>query len=539
MDIEYYKKYEPIDSKWYLKKELGSGAYGSVFEVERKDEYGSMNAAMKIISIPASESELESFRKENYTLTDSEVADYYHSFVDEFYKECQMMSQLKGYTNIVSYEDHDIKPKKGTIGWDIFIRMELLTPLNEHFSKKKYTKNEVIKLGIDICRALEVCQEKSIIHRDIKAGNIFVSQTGDFKLGDFGVARSFEGVADFLSKKGTYIYMAPEVCKGEKYGFNADIYSLGIVLYKIMNENMEPFRTERTYTNGEEALKKRLSGEKFPMPKNADAAFSKIIFKACAYDPKDRYQNATEMREDLEELLGSNLYNSTMKPHAEISLKNKEPSLGLKPPKMDTLLKKPVKVPERPMTVLADKKVPVPEIKELKKEATPASMGSVTPKNSFKISPSNPAGVSAKAPAKAVEGEMSLRKKNFVIGPKPEKVNPAPVASAPVIRPMPAPSRAAAPAVSAGPHPRSAPVAAPIPPRPPVAGAYGSHPTPGSRRPPDVSRSPVTPGDVRSTFVPPSRGKTSSKGSDKLFWGIVGGVLLVCAVIVGIVFVFN
>ena len=179
MDISYYKQYEPIDGKWYITKELGRGAFGVVYEVERHD-YSDMKSAMKIISIPANKASYDSFRSENYSMDDESVRNYYASIANEYVREFQLMSKLKGNSNIVSYEDHDVKDRKDYIGWDIFIRMELLTPLNLYFSKKRYTRDEVVKLGIDICRALEICHEKHILHRDIKAGNIFVSETGDF-----------------------------------------------------------------------------------------------------------------------------------------------------------------------------------------------------------------------------------------------------------------------------------------------------------------------------------------------------------------------
>ena len=70
----------------------------------------------------------------------------------------------------------------------------------------------------------------------MKPENIFVSRFGDFKLGDFGIAREQAHTMSNMSKKGTYSYMAPEIYKGEKYDSSIDIYSLGIVLYKLMNQ---------------------------------------------------------------------------------------------------------------------------------------------------------------------------------------------------------------------------------------------------------------------------------------------------------------
>lgn len=107
MDISYYKKYEPIDGKWYITKELGSGSLGKVFEVERKD-FGNMKSAMKIISVPSSESEIHSFRSENYDMDDKSVTSYFYGFVEEFIKEFQIMLQLKGHSDIVTEMDEQV-----------------------------------------------------------------------------------------------------------------------------------------------------------------------------------------------------------------------------------------------------------------------------------------------------------------------------------------------------------------------------------------------------------------------------------------------
>ncbi len=301
MDINYYKKFEPIDGKWYINKELGSGAFGTVFEIERKD-FSDMKAALKVISIPSTQSEVESYKEENYDLDEKSITSYFYGFVEEFVKEFRLMSQLKGQSNIVSYEDHDVIKKEDGIGWDIFIRMELLTPMNKYFAANMPKQIDVIKLGIDICKALEVCQKYKIIHRDIKPSNIFISETGDYKLGDFGVARTLEKTSSGLSKKGTYAYMAPEVYKGQPYGSNVDIYSLGIVMYKLLNNNLEPFRKDRTYNDGERALEMRLLGNEIPKPANAEGRLAEIVLKACSFDPKERYESPLQMRQELENI---------------------------------------------------------------------------------------------------------------------------------------------------------------------------------------------------------------------------------------------
>ena len=97
--------------------------------------------------------------------------------------------------------------------------------------------------------------------------------------------------------------MAPEVYKGEVYGSNVDIYSLGIVMYKLLNNNLEPFRTNRTYSDGETALEKRMKGESLLTPVNADGRLAEIVLKACSYNPKERYESPIQMRDELEAIL--------------------------------------------------------------------------------------------------------------------------------------------------------------------------------------------------------------------------------------------
>jgi serine/threonine-protein kinase len=185
--------------------------------------------------------------------------------------------------------------------------MELLTPLIDRMIEKRLDEKDVVKLGIDICKALEICHKKNIIHRDIKPQNIFVSDNGDFKLGDFGIARTMEKTMGEASRKGTVKYMAPEVYRGDRYDDRVDIYSLGIVMYYLLNGNRGPFLPAApavvTYNIENEASMRRIRGERFAPPAGADAQLAEIIMKACAYIPDRRYRTAEEMRAALENII--------------------------------------------------------------------------------------------------------------------------------------------------------------------------------------------------------------------------------------------
>lgn len=150
--------------------------------------------------------------------------------VEEISNEYRLLGALRGHPNVVNCEDQMIIPHENDMGWDIYIRMELLQSLPDYVRENGMTVDSVIKLGSDMCSALELCRENNIIHRDIKPQNIFVSRYGVFKLGDFGVAKA-STIRTSADKVGTYSYMAPEVYKGRGYDDRVDIYSLGMVLY--------------------------------------------------------------------------------------------------------------------------------------------------------------------------------------------------------------------------------------------------------------------------------------------------------------------
>lgn len=185
--------------------------------------------------------------------------------------------------------------------------MELLTPLEQYLKDHPLSQAEVLRLGIDVCKALEVCAKNNIIHRDIKPANIFVSPNGDFKLGDFGVAREMEKTTMNLSRKGTYAYMAPEVFNCKPYKASADIYSLGIVLYALLNGNRTPFLPPAPNTitlhDRTAAQQQQLQGKALPSIAGVPDAVNKVILRMCSGNPNARYQKAEELRTILEKLL--------------------------------------------------------------------------------------------------------------------------------------------------------------------------------------------------------------------------------------------
>lgn len=292
---------QQIWPEWEIEKQIGRGTYGVVYQAVRQGNDLTSRAAIKIISIPQDPCELEALRSDGLDLQASRA--YLKRIVDEFVGEIRLMETFKGIQNIVSIEDYKVIEKKDVLGWDIYIRMELLTPFNVYICDRTLAEPDIIRLGCDICTALEICGRRNIIHRDIKPENIFVNSFGSFKLGDFGTARNMENLTGGLSQRGTFNYMAPEIVTGASYDASVDVYSLGLVLYRLLNNNRLPFLSEKQLLSPSErriALDRRIRGEALPPPCEASPALAQVILKACAFRPEDRYASAAEMRQALE-----------------------------------------------------------------------------------------------------------------------------------------------------------------------------------------------------------------------------------------------
>lgn len=284
---------------WEIVRPLGEGSYGKVFEINRRNGNYLERSAMKILHVPESQAELDQFRMNG--LTEENTERYLWRNVEKIRDEIGVMQQFVGYSNIVSYEDYLIQKQENGVGWDILIRMELLTPLQDYMKIHPFSEKEVLKLGLDISQALMICHGAGVIHRDIKPQNIFVNKQGFFKLGDFGISRSMPEQLGELSFKGTVSYMAPETFAMKGTDARSDIYSLALVLYRFLNGGKEPFLTSSGFTpeDLELARRRRLSGMPLPAPQFGSAGLQRVLAIALSPDPALRYQTAADFHAAL------------------------------------------------------------------------------------------------------------------------------------------------------------------------------------------------------------------------------------------------
>ena len=288
---------QPLWDNWFIKEEIGSGASGTVYKIEAKRDNRTDVSALKV---------------EPITLDDVMYSDKQHrkNYLEKkrlaAINETNIMYKLRKCPYIVGYEDEDIRQLKNTDGFVLLIRMEYLECLHTQVKQGKFNRSEsnVLKLAHDIGSGIQAAHNNNVIHRDIKPSNFFYSlEDKTYKLGDFNISKSSASARSFAGTEG---YIAPEIYKAKQsidnvYTKQADIYSFGICLYQLMNNFCFPFEENRL---ADEAIEIRMNGTPLPMPKAASPEFGRIILKACAYDPINRYASIDEMIADIRRLRG-------------------------------------------------------------------------------------------------------------------------------------------------------------------------------------------------------------------------------------------
>ena len=228
---------------------------------------------------------------------------------ERFIREAQAASSLQ-QNNICAIHDID-----ETSDGQLFIVMDCYKGkiLKEKISGGPLGVGEVIHIAIQIAEGLDRAHEEGIVHRDIKPANIIITDRGEVKILDFGLAK-LAGQAQLTkdsSTLGTVAYMSPEQLSGEEVDQRTDIWSVGVVLYEMLTGQL-PFTGEY-----EQAIVYSIINDEPGSPLNIKSELSfelnQIINKALKKNPQERYQNINELKSELDKLSLSNKSNYSLR----------------------------------------------------------------------------------------------------------------------------------------------------------------------------------------------------------------------------------
>ena len=275
IDFDTRKSTQRIQGYRIIRK-LGSGAMATVFLAQQE----SLDRPVAIKVLPKKFSENE-------------------EFLERFYKEGRAAAKLNDANIVQAYD-------VGQSGEYHYFVMEYVdgdTVFEQIVEKKKLSEQEAMPIIRQVALALKHAHEVGFIHRDIKPKNIMIAKTGDVKLADLGLARALDDAeaaeAEAGRAYGTPYYISPEQIRGKKeITAAADIYGLGATLYHMVTGKV-PFSGK----NPSDVMHRHLKQELVPpdhINPSLSPGFSQIIEMMMAKDVSQRYQNASDLIEDLD-----------------------------------------------------------------------------------------------------------------------------------------------------------------------------------------------------------------------------------------------
>jgi serine/threonine protein kinase/Tfp pilus assembly protein PilF len=216
---------------------------------------------------------------------------------ERFRREAQAAAALD-HPNICTVHEFDEAEEKP------FISMAYIEgqSLKEMIESGPLDLEEALRIAEQVAEGLQEAHKKGIVHRDIKSGNIIVTDSGRAKIMDFGLARTAERT--LLTKEGstmgTVAYMSPEQTQGEKVDQRTDIWSFGVVLYELLTGKL-PFRGEHEQAVVYSILKEKPKSATSIKP-DIPTSIEQVVSKALEKDSDKRYQKIDELIDDLKSI---------------------------------------------------------------------------------------------------------------------------------------------------------------------------------------------------------------------------------------------
>ena len=239
---------------------------------------------VKIISVPASDIQLDAMLLSGaYSDKDAAVS-YFKSIADDITEEASILKELAQFEGFLPIEAWQIEPMENGNGYDVYLLSAYRNTLRHQLRRNSMTHLRALNLGLDLCAALAVSRRLGYLYVDLKPTNVYLTGSQEYRIGDLGFIPLASLQYASLPDRYRSTYTAPEIQDAfSSLNSTMDIYSVGLILYQIFNNGQLPLHQGET------------PSEPFSAPAYADYEMAEIILKACAIDPKQRWQDPVEM----------------------------------------------------------------------------------------------------------------------------------------------------------------------------------------------------------------------------------------------------
>ena len=249
---------------------------------------------VKTIAVPASQRQLDALLLTGAYKDPAEATEFFREIAEDIVAEAEILKKLSSLEGFLPYDSWQMTPMgDNKLGYMIYLLCPYRQSLEKYLRRNPMTHLGSVNLGLDLCSALAICRRAGHIFVDLKPGNIYLTNEREYRIGDLGFANLNALKFNSLPSRYCSDYTAPEL-RDPLATLNptADIYAVGMILYQIYNNGQLP------------DVQREL-----PAPANADYELAEIILKACAQNPRNRYQTPIEMGQALVSYMQRNVVN--------------------------------------------------------------------------------------------------------------------------------------------------------------------------------------------------------------------------------------
>lgn len=278
---------------------------------------------LKIISIPASQAQLDALLLAGAYKDPADAMDYYRRMGEEILQEAELLKKLSRLDGFLPYDGWQMEPiTRRRLGYEIYLIGSYKRSLEKYLKKNAVTHLQALNLGLDLCAALAVSREAGYMYVALKPANIYMSDSMSYRIGDLGFLPLSSLRYASLPERCHSVYTPPELLDPmAQMNLTVDTYAVGMILYQLYNDGQLPVNGKNT-------------DQEIPSPVNADYEMAEIIMKAIHSDPAQRWEDPREMGKALASYMQRNSVNDIpitpfipldVKPEDIVPVSKKEP----------------------------------------------------------------------------------------------------------------------------------------------------------------------------------------------------------------------